>query len=145
MAENVRLTRAEARFVAAALEARTVCEAAELSGIAERTAYRYLARAEVRAELAQRAGGVLSQVSARLADAMGVAVDGLLELAANPEVSAGARVSAYRGLLDGGLKLAEIVALSDRLAALEARIDEQGAEAVEGSGFRIGGLSRGDI
>ena len=36
-----------------------------------RGAYRFLARSAVRAELARRSAGVLSQVSARLADAMG--------------------------------------------------------------------------
>jgi len=147
MADNGRLTRAEARFVAALVASPTVSQAAALAQVSERSAYRFLARPEVRAELAQRSGAVLSQVSVRLADAMGSAVEGLLELASDAQASASARVSAYRALLEGGLKLAEIVALSDRLAVVEARLDEQQAMqgAAEGASYRIGGLKAGDV
>ncbi len=144
MADNGRLTRAEARFVGAALGCATIEQAAQVAQVSERSAYRFLARSAVRAELARRSAGVLSQVSARLADAMGEGVEVLREIALDKGVHPGARVSAARGLVDAGLRLAELVALEDRLAAVEAALAERQV-AADGVSYRIGGLRAGDI
>jgi len=121
MAHNGALSRREQALVAALLVSATIAEAARLAGVSERSASRYLARAEVRAELARRQAGVLAHVSARLLEAMSESVEVLRELQRDEHASASARVSAARAMLESGLKLSELVALSERVAILEAR------------------------
>lgn len=121
MADNGGLSRREARLVSALLASSSVGDAAALAGVSERSASRYLARAEVRAELARRQAGVLAHVSARLLEAMSESVEVLRELQRDEHASASARVSAARAMLESGLKLSELVALSERVAILEAR------------------------
>jgi len=121
MARDGALSRREQALVAALLVSATIAEAARLAGVSERSASRYLARAEVRAELARRQAGVLAHVSARLLEAMSESVEVLRELQRDEHASASARVSAARAMLESGLKLSELVALSERVAILEAR------------------------
>ena len=80
MADIGALSRREVRFIGALVVSASVGEAAALAGVSERSASRYLARAEVRAELARRQAGVLAHVSARLLEAMSESVEVLREL-----------------------------------------------------------------
>lgn len=137
------LSAREVRFVGALLGGAAVPVAAEAASVSERTGWRYLERAEVRAELARRSAGALSEVSARLSVAMGDALAVLSAVMGDGKASAAARVSAARCVLEAGLRLAELVTLSERVAMLEARAEV--AESGEGGTLAIGGLRRGDI
>jgi phage terminase small subunit len=121
MADIGALSRREVRFIGALVVSASVGEAAALAGVSERSASRYLARAEVRAELARRQAGVLAHVSARLLEAMSESVEVLRELQSDECASASARVSAARAMLESGLKLSELVALDERVTMIEAR------------------------
>ena len=118
------LTVRQRKFVAALLAAPTVREAAKVAGICETTSHRYLADPRVRAALAERQDGVLGQVSRRLASEMGTALDVLVAVMGNDLMPPAPRVSAARAVLECGLKLAELVALAERVADIERRLDE---------------------
>lgn len=116
------LSARQRRFVAALVAAPTVRDAARAAEIGETTAWRYLQEPSVRSALAERQDAVLRQVSLDLAGEMGAALDVLGSIMRDEKASAGARVSAARAVLDSGLKLAELVTLAERVAALEERV-----------------------
>jgi site-specific recombinase XerC len=120
MAETGRLTAAAARFVGALLTARSIRDAASAAHVSERAAYRYLAQPAVRAELAARQQSLLASVSGGLAADMEQARALLVAMMTDPAVPPGVRVRAALGVLDCGLRLAELVTLAERVAALEA-------------------------
>lgn len=120
MADNGLLSQREARLVRALLVSASVGEAARVASVSPRSASRYLARPEVRAELARCAAGTLAHVSSRLADAMAEALEVLREVQSDKAASTGARVSAARAILESGLRLSELVSLESRVALLEA-------------------------
>lgn len=127
MALDDTLSSREVRFIGALLAGQDVPRGAELAVVSERTGWRYLERPAVRRELARRQDAALSEASARLSAAMSQAVSVLCEVMCSAEVAAmrGAtvRVSAARAVLDGGLRLSELVSLSERVALLEAVSD----------------------
>ena len=119
MAQNDTVSAAQRRFIGQLLTAPTVRRAAEASGVSERTAWRYLRAPAVRRELAERQDGILGHVARRLASEMGAALDVLSSIMEDEEANAAPRVSAARAILESGLRLAELVTLSERVAALE--------------------------
>ena len=129
MSENERLTTKQRRLVAAALSAPTLREAAHLAGVSEPTAWRYLRAPAVRQELAARQDGILGQVARRLACQMGAALDALSEVMEDTAAHPGARVSAARAVLESGLRLAELVSLSARVAELERIVSKENERA----------------
>ncbi|MGI6379794.1 MAG: hypothetical protein ACOX2R_03275 [Anaerolineae bacterium] len=112
------------RFLAALVACPTVRDAALAAGIGEATAWRYTQDPAVRQALAERQTAVLAHASRRLAREMGAAMDVLVAIMRDEEASDGARVSAARAVLDSGLKLAELVTLAERVAALEERMED---------------------
>ncbi len=126
MNDSERLTAKKRRFVAALLATPTVRAAAEQAGVSEPTAWRYLADPTVKGELAQRQDGILGHVARRLASEMGEALDVLSAVMNDATAKDAARVSAARAVLDGGLRLAELVTLAERVAVLEERMAGDG-------------------
>lgn len=120
------LSRRQRRFLAALLTASSVRDAANAAGVSERAAWRYLADPAVKAELAQRQDAVLGQAARRLAGAMGQALTVLEEVMQSRTATDSAKVAAARGVLECGLRVVELAALGDRLAALEERLSEDG-------------------
>ena len=112
------------RFVAALVACPTVRDAATAAKIGERTAWRYLGEPSVKRALAERQTAVLGHASRRLAREMGKAMDVLVEIKRDEEASDSSRVSAARAVLDSGLRLAELVTLAERVAALEESMEE---------------------
>jgi len=51
-------------------------------------------------------------------------MDVLVEIMRDEEASDSSRVSAARAVLDSGLRLAELVTLAERVAAIEDRMEE---------------------
>ena len=122
MAQNGALSANQLRFVGAMLTASSVREAARLSGLGERTGWRYLQDPAVKRALSEVVDGTLACVVQQTVGAMGAAVDTLQEVSKNKLAPAGARVSAARAILDGGPRLREAVTLSERVEELERAI-----------------------
>lgn len=108
--------------MAALLEARSVRDAARTANVAERTAWRYLADDQVRAELANRLDAMLAQVTAGLIEDLSQARQVLRDVMARPGIAPGVRVRAAGMVLNYGLRFVELVALAERVAALEEAI-----------------------
>lgn len=114
-----RLSQRKRRFVIALLETPTIREAAKAAGVGETTAWNYLREPAVRSELASRTDALITQAGAGLLADMADARQVLKTVMADPATGAGARVSAARAILDAGLRLFELVALAERVSALE--------------------------
>jgi phage terminase small subunit len=126
MADNgthANLTPRQRRFVAALLESSTVRQAAERADLPERTAWRYLGDAGVKAELARLGDGMLAQACVGLLDDMALARQTLRAIMQSEQASDAARVSAARAVLDASLRLFELVSLTERVGNLEERLE----------------------
>lgn len=142
VSDNVRLSAREVRFIGALVGGASESDAAAVAGVSDRTARRWLVRPAVRQELARCSAAVLGEVSVRLVAVMSEAIDVLRSVMSDPAASAPARTSAARAVLEVGLRLAELVSLSDRVAVLEAHQEQ---ERSSGDELLIGGLRGGDI
>lgn len=116
------LTGRKRRFVVAMVAAATVTEAAQVAGIGERTARRYLADPAVVRALHAALDGALGDASRRAVAAMSEAVATLEAIHRDAAQPAGVRVSAARAILDAGPRLREALDLAERLAALEEKL-----------------------
>ena len=99
------LTPRQLRFVAALLEAGTIREAAKTAGLGESTAWRYLADAAVKAEIARRADGLLTHSSASVFADMAEARAVLVTVMRDPCAGNSARIAAARLISDAGVQL----------------------------------------
>ena len=113
------------RFFAALLSAVSVREAARQVGVGETTAWRYMRIPAVRSAIAARQASILGQVSHRLSVEMSAALDTLGSIVRDVQVAPGTRVSAARVILESGLRMAEMVTLTERVTALEERMGEE--------------------
>jgi len=123
MSENGTLSRKQRRFVGALLNRPTVREAAAEADVSESTAWRYLGDSAVKRELATRQDALLAQVTSGLVGDMTEARQVLLDVMRANDAADGVRVRAALGVLDAGLKLFELLALADRVAAIESRLE----------------------
>lgn len=121
MTTNDSLSTRQRRFLAALATSPSVKAAAQMAGIAERTAWRYLSDDAIRRELAGQHDALLADTSRRMAGAMTEALNVVLGILRDVKTPPSVRVSAGRVILDSGLRLAELVTLAERVAALEAR------------------------
>ncbi|MCY2991310.1 MAG: IS630 transposase-related protein [Planctomycetota bacterium] len=112
--------KAESAFVAAIVTGGTVADAAKTARIGERTAYAWLKRGDVRSEITEARGRMVSQACGRLSDACTAAADTLraLLLAESETV----RLGAARSLLEMTVSLRREVDFAERVAAIEAYI-----------------------
>jgi len=123
MAHNIR-KEAEQKLLQALACGATVENAARKAGIGERTAYRRLTDPafrqrlhQLRLEMVQRTAGMLTGAG------MG-SVKTLVDLQQDVAVEAGVRRRAARDVLELGVKLRESAAVEERLAVVEARLDQ---------------------
>jgi phage terminase small subunit len=122
MAQNDRISAKQLAFALAYLETGGVASAARASGVSERQASRYMRDPRVKAALAAMQDERLKAACARVVAAMSGAVGVLVELADDTTAPPAVRTSAARALLDNGVRLAELVGLSERLDRLEEAI-----------------------
>jgi hypothetical protein len=101
---------------------RTLRDAAQAAGMAERTAARRWADPAFRRRVAQLRGDMVGRALGRMADGMTEAADVLRRLLAAESESV--RLGAARSLLELGVKLREGVELEERLADLERQLGE---------------------
>jgi len=118
------MSRRQRRFLVALATCRTVRDATKSAGINEATAWRYLQDPALKRALAELQTAVLGHAARLLATEMGAAIDVLGQIMRDEEASDSSRVSAARAVLDSGLRLAELVTLAERVAALEESMEE---------------------
>ena len=125
MAEIGALSRKKAALVGALPGAESVRAAAAAAGCSERSAWRWLGEPDVRQVLAERQGAMLAAVTVGLVADMMLGRQVLRDMADSPLLAskrgAGVRVRAACALLDAGLRFAELLDLTERVAALERR------------------------
>lgn len=109
-------------FLEALLTCRTVLDAATQAQVCKRTADRWLADPAFKQRLAERQNTALAHVTRRLTGSMLEAIQTLESIHLAEGNPATARVSAARAILDSGLRYAELVSLSERVAELERRL-----------------------
>jgi hypothetical protein len=115
--------RAEEPLLSALAAGSPVEEAAKAAGLSPRTVYRRLAEPGFRGRLANARDELASEALSELAGCASEAVTTLRQLlrANNEHVQLGAA----RTLLDQLLRLREALALAERVAALERRLEHQ--------------------
>lgn len=101
-------------------------DAASDAGVDLRTIFRWLEKDEFRAAVTRERGRLLERAVGRLAD-QAAAADVLGELAANADTPPAVRVSAARALLEQAARLRDSLEIEERLAAVEARLEERAA------------------
>ncbi len=112
--------RGEAALVAALAAGRTVAEAAALSGVSERTAYRRKSDPHFQRRVDAARGELFERALGRLADGMIEAADTLVRNLAAPQPTV--QVRAATAILDRALRLREATETERRLAQLEASV-----------------------
>jgi hypothetical protein len=101
----------------------TIAAAAAAAGVSERTAARRPTDPEFKQHVAELRAGMVQLALGRLSDGMAGAASTLRELLSDP--SGTVRLGAARSLLELSTKLRESVDLENRLAALEAALEQR--------------------
>ena len=109
----------ERRAIAALLSEPTTKRAAEKAGIGESTIRRYLKKPRFLAVYETASRGALGAAMQRLHEGMGVAVETLIEIAADPNAKPADRIRASNSIADLGLRGREFHSFPARLAQLE--------------------------
>lgn len=114
----------DAALVAALAAGATVRDAAERSGVGERTVYRRLADGAFRRRVSAARAEFVDRAVGQLADAATAAVATLQALLTSPSDSV--RLSAARTILETGTRLRESAELEQRLTELENHLVSHG-------------------
>ncbi len=123
MGENATLSPRQRRFVNALLGTRTIREAAGKVKVAESTAWRWLKEPAVKAALGEAHDAALAQSARAVAALLTDALDTLAVVMGDSHAPVGARVSAARVILENAVRLADAVALAERVSELEGRLE----------------------
>ena len=113
--------------IAALLSSPTIAHAAQSAGVSDSTLTRWLREESFARDyrLAQREA--LAQAIAGLQSASGSAVTVLRAAMLDQQATPASRVAAARAILEFSFRGAEIADLEERLAAIEAQLDQGGA------------------
>lgn len=120
MTDNGSLTPHQTRAIVALLDNRTIGEAADFAGVAERTLYRYLADDAFKVKLREAQTLAIEAAVSLLSGEARAAAETLAEIHRDKEVPAAVRVQAARVVLVENLKIREQHELAQRIAELEA-------------------------
>jgi transposase-like protein len=127
MATNGSLTAKQRRMIACLLTAASVQAAAKAAGVGERTAYRWMRQPEFMAELDAATKDAIAQTVRRLAS-LSVAATGVLG-ATMADGTRAERLRAANVTLGRLPQLAQLFALEERLATIEAALAAGGEHA----------------
>lgn len=116
------------RLVLALLASPTIKAAAEVAGVPERTAHRWLRETDFGYTVAVARRHVLAQACTRLVATCGTATDVLRDVACDTSAPAAARVTAARTILELARGLVDVDHIDDRLSALEAVVARRGPD-----------------
>ena len=122
MSENDKLTRNQRRAIPALLSHRSISEAAESIGLADRTIYRYLEEKHFREALTEAERASIDEAGLRLLGGQDKALSVLEGIMDNPRADNSNRRLAAKGWLDLVLKWRELWNVEDRLEALEKAV-----------------------
>ena len=111
----------ERRAIAALLSEPTIKRAADAAGVSESTIRRYLAKPPFRDAYETASRGALGAAMQQLHEGMGVAVQTLIEIAADPNAKPADRIRASNSIVDLGLRGREFHSFPERLAHLEKK------------------------
>jgi len=119
------ITRNQKRVIAALLTCKSVQQAADQTCVGHRTISRWLAEdAAFQAALAQAEGRAIDVAARYLVTLAGPAIATLARLLANNETTDAVKLRAAQAVLDHLLKLRELRNVEQRLAKLEATIND---------------------
>jgi len=110
----------------------TVPQAARSAGICDRTAQRWLHRPAVRAYLRDLEAQAIEQAGRIGAQFLASTMAVVLKLLQDPLVYPAVRVSAARTVLDGTLRIREVLVGEERLCEIEKKLEELAWMAVGG-------------
>lgn len=110
------------RMIFAILSNKDILTASKTLGISVQSIYNRLRKPEFRQRLQQERQGKFEVANSKLTDNMGRAVDVLVEILEDANVSAGVRIRASQILLDITLKVTEQANIIQRLDSLEEQL-----------------------
>lgn len=116
-----KLSRKEEHALVALLTLPTIAEAAQAVGVAESTLLRWLRQAEFRDRYRAARQEAVGVAIARLQQGSAEAVAALLTIMQDKALSAAARVTAAKTVLEQAIKVGELEDLAARVKALEER------------------------
>lgn len=122
MAGMGKMTRKQEIAISNLLKLPTVSEAAEATGIGERTLWRWLRDPSFQEAYRKARREAVSQAVARLQRETSQAVEALATVMRDDEAPATSRVSAARAILELAIKAIELEDIEARVAELEKRI-----------------------
>ena len=103
---------------------RSNADAARLSGISVRTVNRRMADSDFRQRLDVRRAEMFERGAARMADLVSRSIDTLSELMEQSK-SESIRLSAAKSVIDGAVRLRELISIESRLAEMERQFGGQ--------------------
>ena len=117
-----KLSDRQKRFIGALAVSTTVEGAAKAAHIGHSTAWRFLSNPMVKQAIAERQSGILAQLTDGLLADMSQARKLLVDTINSAAASDGVKVRAAMGVLEVGLRLFEMISLSDRVSELERAV-----------------------
>lgn len=119
------------QLISALLSSPTIKSASDVVGLSEQAVYSRLRKPDFRAKLQNARDTQFQVISSKLEDANFRALDTLLQILDDREVSAGIKVRAAQTLLDLSLKNREQADIIARIQTLEEMLREQKEEQPE--------------
>jgi hypothetical protein len=122
--QDKELTPKQTRAIAALLTAKDVQSAAKEAGVGERTLHTWLDDPAFREALKQAEAEAIQAAQRRLAGTSAYAISVILNVMAEKAIPAGVRLRAAVSILDQLVKLRQYATLEERVAELEARVQQ---------------------
>ena len=113
------------QLISALLSSATIKQASESVGLSEQAVYSRLRKPDFRTKLQNARNDKFQVISSKLEDANFKALDTLIKILDDKEVSAGIKVRAAQTLLDLSLKNREQADIISRIQSLEEMLKEQ--------------------
>lgn len=113
------------QLISALLSCPTIKQASESVGLSEQSVYSRLRKPDFRAQLQNARDNQFQVISSKLEDANFKALDTLINILDDSEVSAGIKVKASQTLLDLSLKNREQIDVISRIENLEEMLKSQ--------------------
>lgn len=113
------------QLISALLSSATIKQASESVGLSEQSVYSRLRKPDFRAQLQNARDNQFQVISSKLEDANFKALDTLINILDDSEVSAGIKVKASQTLLDLSLKNREQIDVISRIENLEEMLKSQ--------------------
>lgn len=123
---GAKLPRKQEAALAALLREPSIEKAAEVAGVADSTLRRWLALPDFRQRYAKARQTIVDAAVLDLQRGCAAAVRALVGIVSDATHPPSVRVSAARAILDSSFKGAELVSLAERVAALEAALQNRG-------------------